>query len=280
MAQLGQGAVAVDPYPEVHLGHGVDPEAVGHVDEQPQLDPVVGVEACLLEYLPRRGGFPGQGLADSDQPGEQQVDGGAGHQLGHPTPTRRGPVDGPLVEALHQGHVVVGQDRSEQTRDEVGTEVLHVGVEEDEHVAAGLGHRHQEGLALPPARLAGRHHPGPGGLGRRGGAIHRPVVDDQHLVDEIDTPGVGHQAPADGGHDRPDGPFLVAGGEADRDRPPGARRDEEGRGEVRMVEGPAAGRAHRPIIADPGRPRDLGIPGGSLTAGVPIVHHGGTIKSG
>ena len=50
--------------PEVDLGHALDAEALGHVDEQGQLDAVAGGEARLVEHGPGRGGLPGQGLAD------------------------------------------------------------------------------------------------------------------------------------------------------------------------------------------------------------------------
>ena len=68
-----------------------DAEALGHVDEQAQVDAVAVDEGHLLEHLPAGGALAGQGLDQRRQLGEEQGDEGAGHQLGHPAPfARRG----------------------------------------------------------------------------------------------------------------------------------------------------------------------------------------------
>ena len=189
--QLGQGPVAVDPHAQVDLGHLLDAEAVGHVDEQAQLHAVAGGEARLVEHGPGRGRLAGQGLAHPGQLREEQVDDGSGHELGHPArrpPARRGGVarrsPSPGPRRL-PGRV---EERAEQPGHEVGAEVLDVGVEEDEELAVGLARGPRHGLALAPARRSrAATTRAPARPGHRGGVVGRPVVDHHDLVDEVDA---------------------------------------------------------------------------------------------
>ena len=286
--QLGQRSVAVDAHPQVDLGDVVHAEAVGHVDQQTELDPVAGGEPGLVEHGAGGGGLARQGLAHARQMREEQVDDGPGHELGHPPPARRRAVQRALVEALHEHHVgpavVEGhQERAEEAGHEVGREVLHVGVEEDEQLGVGLGQGHLHGLALPPAGAPGAHHPGPGPAGSPAGVVVGPVVDHHDVVHQVDAAPGGGEGAGHGGHDGSHGGGLVAGRQAHR-HPPLA---------------PGPGQGVRPVVAVVGgaRPRGAGGGYGSLTATIfphpgsghaptcidgsaAVVHHGGIIQSG
>ena len=82
--QLVERPVAVDALAEVDLGQAVGPELLRHVDQQPELDPVAVGEAHLLEDPAVGRRLAGQGLAHPGQLGEEQLEHGAGHQLGDP----------------------------------------------------------------------------------------------------------------------------------------------------------------------------------------------------
>ena len=111
------------------------PEALGQVDQQPELDAVAAGEAELLEDPAVGGRLAGQGLAHPRELGEEQLEHRAGHQLGDPAATGGVTVQGPGVEALDQGDVVGGQQRPEQPGDEGRGRVGDVGVEEGDEVA-------------------------------------------------------------------------------------------------------------------------------------------------
>ena len=84
----------MDAHAEVDLGHLLDAELLGDVDEQGQLHAVAGGEAGLVEHGPGCGGLARQGLAHRRELGEQEVDDGSGHELGHPPPAPFSPCRG------------------------------------------------------------------------------------------------------------------------------------------------------------------------------------------
>ena len=115
-AKFRQRAVAMGPHPEVDLADGIGPEALGHIDEQSELDPVAGGEAGLVEHRARRRGFARQWLAHVDQVGEQLGDERPGHELGHPAPAAGFVEQRPLVEALHECDVLVLEQAGREVR--------------------------------------------------------------------------------------------------------------------------------------------------------------------
>jgi len=113
---------------QVDLGHGVQPEAGGHIDQQSEVDAVALHEGELFERFSSAGVLARQRLDDGGQVGEQQRDDGPGHELSHPSaPVAAGPGRS-LVEAFHEDHVGPGHQRTDQAHDEGGVEVAHVGV--------------------------------------------------------------------------------------------------------------------------------------------------------
>ena len=118
------------------------------------------------------------------------------------------------------------QERLEQPGHEVRAEVPDVGVQPADEVAVAHVERLPQGVALARAPgevgedLLDREHPCPLPAGDFGGGIGRPVVDDEHLVDERDPL---HERAPDRGHRVPDRRLLVAGGQAHGHREAAAR---------------------------------------------------------
>ena len=219
-AQLVQGPVAVDAFAQVDLGQALGPQALGHVDEQPQLDAVAPGEAELLEDPAVGRRLAGQRLAHPGELGEEQLEHGAGHQLGDPAAAGGLAVQGAGVEALDQGHVVGGQQRPEQPGDECRGRVGHVGVEEDDEVARRRRRGPRPWPGPCPRRPAGpRHHPCPGVGGVGGRVVARPVVEHDHLVDQAVAPVLGQERLDHRPHDRSHRRGLVAGRDAHRHGP-------------------------------------------------------------
>ena len=131
-----------------------DSEEGGHVDQQGQLDGVPVGQTALLQHRARGGRLAGQGLLDGGQKGEEQIDDGLGHQFGDPPAAVGRSLERSAVEALDQGDRVVAQQRTEQPGHEMGLEVGHVGIDEDDEVALAV-------LERPNA------WPGPSRRGRR-----------------------------------------------------------------------------------------------------------------
>jgi len=261
----------MDSHPQVDLGHLLDAEALGHVDQECELHAVTGGQPRLVQHRPGRGGLPGEGLANRRQVGEQQVQGGAGHELGDAPTFVPLSVQGPLVEPLHQGHVrlpgsEVLEQGAQQAGDEMGAEVLHVGVEEDEELGVGLFQRHRHGLALSSPQGARRDDARPAAAGHRGGVVAGPVVDHDDVVHQVDAASRPGEGVADARHDGAHGAGLVARREAHRHPAPAARRHQGRDLEVTVVEvthhpwgGRAGPESHAPIISHPG-PRHATTP--------------------
>ena len=151
------------------------PKTGGHVDQQGQLDGVAVGQPALLQHRPGRGRLAGQRLLDGGQVGEEQIDDRLGHQLGDPPAAVGGSVERAPIEPLDQGDRLVDQQRPEQSGHEVGPEVGHVGVDEDDEVAFGGLEAGAHGLPLPPVGGVGADDPGPGlpGHARRSGRRSR-----------------------------------------------------------------------------------------------------------
>ena len=194
-AEVAQGLVPVGAAAEVDLGDRLGAEQAGGVDQGGQLDGVPGGHREPLEQVPADGPLAGQRLHQPAQLGPLQRDQRTRDQLGDPAALERGLAAGvlprgPLVEPLHQRDAVVGQQRSEQARDEVGVPVDQVGVHEHDQVAAGDEQRLPHRLAL--ARVAAELgpdlvravHDGPGVGGHREGVVGRVGVDDHDLVEQ------------------------------------------------------------------------------------------------
>ena len=76
--------------------------------------------------------------------------------------------------------------------------------------------RRRHGLALAAGPARARHHPRPGVRGLGGGAVARPVVEHDHLVDQAVAPVPGQERLDDRPHDRSHRRGLVAGRDAHR----------------------------------------------------------------
>ena len=169
--QLVQRPVAVDALAQVDLGQAVGPQALGDVDQQAELDPVAGGEAELLEDPAVGRRLAGQGLAHPGELGEEQLEHRAGDQFGDPPAAGRVTVQRAGVEALHERHVLGGEQRPEQPGDEGRRRVGHVGIEEGHDVAGGGRERGGHGLALAAGAARADHDPGPGVPGLLGGVV-------------------------------------------------------------------------------------------------------------
>ena len=144
-----------------------------------QLDGVPGRDREPLEQVAAYGPLAGQRMHQPAQLGPLQRDQRTGHQLGHPAALERRPPPrvvtlGALVEALHQGDAVVGEQRSEQAAHEVGVPVDQVGVHEHDQVAARDEQRLPHRLALAAGGCPGRDGSrGSGARPRRRRSPHR-----------------------------------------------------------------------------------------------------------
>ena len=144
----------MDPDPEVHLRDGVGAEGGCNVEEQSHLDPVALVEGDPIEDTSPQRSLARQRLCDGRERGEQQLQDGASGELGDPTSARGLALERALVEALHQLKPVVEQQWARQADDVVGRRVDDVTIEEDDHVAVGLGDAQRHGRPLAAAAIS------------------------------------------------------------------------------------------------------------------------------
>ena len=149
-AEVVEVAVPVDARAEVDLRHRLHAHQVGDVDEHAGLDAVAPHERQALEQLAAPPVLAGQRLDDRRQVGEQRGDERPGHQLGR-APAADAAGAGPLVEALHEADVGVGEQRTQQPDDEAGRDVGDVGVAPQDDVALRHVHRAPQRLALAAA---------------------------------------------------------------------------------------------------------------------------------
>ena len=248
------------------------PELAGHVDQEPDLDPVPLGEADLLEHPAVRRRLARQRLAHPGQLGEEQLEHRTGHQLGDPSAAGGLAVQGAGVEALHQGHVVGGEQRAQQPGDEGGRGVRHIGVEEDHDVAGRGGEAAAMAWPLPPG--AARRRPPPGPRPRRAWtAVSSPEPSSSTMTSSTSpSPPWAATNGCTRPHDRADGRALVAGGDAHRDGPAGPAPWP--RGPARRGS-PRGGRcAPRPRFKQPGRVE--AVPG----SGYHGAHHPERLRDG
>ena len=173
------------------------------VEQQPDLHPVARRERQRLQQLPGARVLPAQGLHHARQLGAQRREERADQQLGDPA-AAGGALVGlqpqrPPVEALHQVHPVLDEQRAEQRGHERGVEVDEVGVEVAQDVAGGGGERPPQDLTLAgPRRELGHdvgaaHHASAGRRRDLDRAVGRPGVHHHQLV---------HRGPAPAGRSR------------------------------------------------------------------------------
>ena len=215
--QLVQRPVAVDALAQVDLGQPVGSEMLGHVDQQAELHPVAAGEAELLEDPAVRRRLARQGLAHPGELREEQLEHGPGHELGDPSAPGGVAVQRPGVEALHECHVVGGEQRSEQAGHEGRRRVGHVRIEEGHDVTGGGGQGGGHGLALAAGPAGAGHDGCPGVAGLLGGVVARAVVEHDDLVDQPVAPVPGQKGLDDRPDHRAHRRALVAGGDAHRD---------------------------------------------------------------
>ncbi len=229
----------MDALAEVDLGQAVHAEVLGQVDEQPELDAVAAGEAELLEDPAVGRRLAGQRLAHPRELGEEELEHGAGHELGDPPATRRIPVERAGVVALDQGHVVGGEQRAQQSGHEGGGRVGHVGIQERDDVPGGGGQRSGHRLALAPGTAGPGHDAGPGAERLRGGVVERAVVEHDHLVHQAVAAVLAEEGLDHGPDDRAHRRALVPGRDADRHRPAGVSLglQDQASGEVTVVIG-------------------------------------------
>ncbi len=234
-----QRTVAVDALAQVDLGEAVGSELLGDVDQQPELDSVAGGETELLEDPAVRRRLARQGLAHPGELREEQLEHRTRHQLGDPPAARGVAVQRPGVEPLHEGHVVGGEQRSEQAGHEGRCRVGHVRIEEGDDVAGGGGQRRGHGLALAAGAAGAGHHRCPSVAGVLGGVVERAVVEHDHFVDQSVPPVPGQEGLDDRPDHRAHRGSLVTGGDAHRHRRPGPclGLEHRSRGEVTVVIG-------------------------------------------
>jgi hypothetical protein len=215
--------VAVLPRAEVHLGHRGQADAVEHVDQDRDLDPVSGQERCAEQQVPGGGELAGQGLHEPGEFGEEEVQQGLGHQLRYPAaavghgllvPGEGAPV-GSLAE-LDSRH---GQQRADRAVDKVLAEITGVGVGEHDDIAAryrqGAPHRVALSLGRPESgqQFVLRVDLGTMGPGDIRGAVRGIRVDHEHLIDQpASLVQPGHRV-----QDRADGAGHLAGRQNQRD---------------------------------------------------------------
>ena len=168
------------------------------VEQQPDLHPVARRERQRLQQLAGARVLAAQRLHHARQLGPQRREQRAHQQLGDPA-AAGGALDGlepqrPPVEALHEVHAVLDEQRAEQGGHERGVEVDEVGVEVAQHVAGGGGERPPQDLALAGPRfqlghdVGAAHHAGPGRRRDLDRAVGRPGVHDHQLVHERPAP--------------------------------------------------------------------------------------------
>ena len=125
---------------EVDLGETLQSGGRIGIDEQRDVDPVAGDERELEQELAPRRHLAGERLAHRGQVGEEALEQGASGQLGHPASAlgdhRLPQPERAAVEALDERHVGFADQRAEQPEREVGPELLGVGVQEADHLAA------------------------------------------------------------------------------------------------------------------------------------------------
>src|SRR6266566_4252886 len=216
LRQVGERLVAVDAPLEVDLANRRETCLVEDVDQQPYLDRVAGEERHRLEELPSPGVLPGEGLDESGELGEEEIDEWPRHQLrdapaalGHdPVPV----ADGALVEALHVGDALLTQQRAQQPVDEARLDVADVGIDPRHDIAVqhveALPQRLTLALEAPQLgqHLRVAHDRDPELLRDLTRAIGRVRVDHHELVDQRRAL---HERSLDALDDEADGLFLV-----------------------------------------------------------------------
>lgn len=239
-AELLEAPVAVATGAEVDLRDRLGAGMLGCVEEQAQVDAVALDERELLEQAATACVLAAQRLDDAGEMREEQGDHRSGGQLGDAAATVSPGLERPVVEALDERDVGLGQQRPDETDDEPLGEVGDVGVAPDDEIAGGGVERFPQRVALAFARTGVGQHidraddTSPGRGRRRAGAVGRAVVDHHDLVDErhsLDELG------ADGLDDVADRRHLVARGHANRDGVRALGVDEVTRVEIAVGEG-------------------------------------------
>src|SRR4029079_10259441 len=97
--------VAVDPPLQVDLAQAIEAGPLDDVDQVPDLDRIAGEEGDLLEQSAATRVLAGQRLDEARKLGEEEVDQGPGHELGHAAaaalPEHAALDDRALVVSLH-----------------------------------------------------------------------------------------------------------------------------------------------------------------------------------
>ena len=239
-AELVERTVAVLAHTEVDLRDRVEAEALDEVDQQPELDtPPLDERQHLERFAPARV-LAAERLHDVGELREEQREQRARDQLGDAAAAGRRAFVGAVVVAPSRS-TTSGRASSGSTQrgHVVGREVAEVGVEPADDVAPALVQRLPQHVAL--ARTRHRLRAGssasattraPAAAGDLGGAVDRPVVDHDDLVDTATRSAAACAGRVD---DRADRRRLVAGREAHGDENPARLRTRIG---VRLSSGP------------------------------------------
>ena len=198
----------LDALAQVDLGQGVQAVPGLGVHQRGQLNAVADRDAQRLHQAAPGRPLARQRLDHAGQLRPPQADQRARDQLGDPAALGRGGAVGlgadPGVEPLDQADMLVGQQRPDQSGDEVRAPLGQVGVDEDQQVALGHQQRLPQRLALAGvgAQLRGHvagsvdrrpglgRHPGRG-VGRVG-VHHDQLVDQRRLADQGPRQGADH----------------------------------------------------------------------------------------
>ena len=180
---------------EIDLRDAVEPELAPRVDEHRDLDAVAARKRERPQELPARRDLAGERLAHvrelGVEEGERRARSEPVHAPAFPFSAGGGALaKGPAVEGLHERHTLLAHERAKQPGDEIPREVLGVGVEVADQVAAQHRERAPHRIALAQHGAAGAHqrrllvHLGSGARGELARTIGRGRVDHGELIDD------------------------------------------------------------------------------------------------